>query len=45
MEDQRFKYIEAFTEPGLCKNLKVNDVQICFLFIIFHEQGMNSFNH
>lgn len=28
MEDQRFKYIEAFTEPDLCKNLKVNEVQI-----------------
>lgn len=43
MEDQRLKYREAFTKSDRSKKLKVNEVQICFPFIIFHEQGMNSY--
>lgn len=43
MEDQRLNYRETFTKSDRGKNLKVNEVQICFPFIIFHEQGMNSY--
>lgn len=28
MEQQRFNCMEAFTKPDICKNLKINEVQM-----------------